>query len=98
MAITLILWRNAHKFLECNPRPVHSGSERMNPAGHSIKNVAAVVGSLRRGSLNRKFAESVVGKLSADRLRFHFIEIADLPLLPEAFTAICLLRRAGRTC
>jgi chromate reductase len=59
----------------------------MNTAGHSIKNVAAVVGSLRRGSINRKFAESV-GKVSADRICFQFIEIADLPPLPEAFTDI----------
>lgn len=51
----------------------------MNTPGNSIKNVAVVVGSLRRGSINRKFAESV-GKLAADRLRFHFIEIGDLPL------------------
>ena len=51
----------------------------MNTPGNSIKNVAVVVGSLRRGSINRKFAESI-GKLAADRLRFHFIEIGDLPL------------------
>ena len=51
----------------------------MNTPGNSIKNVAVVVGSLRRESINRKFAESV-GKLAADRLRFHFIEIGDLPL------------------
>jgi chromate reductase len=51
----------------------------MNTPGNSIKNVAVVVGSLRRGSINRKFAEGV-GKLAADRLRFHFIEIGDLPL------------------
>ena len=41
--------------------------------------MAVLVGSLRRGSINRKFAESI-GKLAADRLRFHFIEIGDLPL------------------
>jgi NADPH-dependent FMN reductase len=51
----------------------------MNTPGNSIKNVAVVVGSLRRESINRKFAESV-GKVAADRLRFHFIEIGDLPL------------------
>ena len=44
-----------------------------------IKTVAVLVGSLRRGSINRKFAESV-GKLAADRLRFQFTEIGDLPL------------------
>jgi chromate reductase, NAD(P)H dehydrogenase (quinone) len=60
----------------------------MNTAGHSVKNVAVVVGSLRRGSINRKLAESV-GKVWADRLCFQFIEIGDLPPLPEAFTAIC---------
>ena len=31
----------------------------MNTPGNSIKNVAVVVGSLRRESINRKFAESV---------------------------------------
>ena len=44
--------------------------------------VAVLVGSLRRGSLNRKFAESV-GKLAADRLTFRFVEIGDLPLYDE---------------
>ena len=34
------------------------------------------------------FAEGV-GRVSADRLCFQFIEIGDLPPLPEAFTAIC---------
>jgi chromate reductase, NAD(P)H dehydrogenase (quinone) len=51
----------------------------MKKGRDSIKTVAVLVGSLRRGSINRKFAESV-GKLAADRLRFHFIEIGDLPL------------------
>ena len=41
--------------------------------------VAVLVGSLRQGSLNRKFAESL-GKLAADRLTFRFLEIGDLPL------------------
>jgi chromate reductase len=51
----------------------------MKTTRHPIKNVAVLVGSLRRGSINRKFAESV-GNLAVDRLRFHFIEIGDLPL------------------
>jgi len=44
--------------------------------------VAVLVGSLRQGSLNRKFAESL-GKLAADRLTFRFVEIGDLPLYNE---------------
>jgi chromate reductase len=50
----------------------------MNTPTNSINNVAVLVGSLRPGSINRKFPESV-GKLSANRLRFHFIEIGDVP-------------------
>jgi chromate reductase, NAD(P)H dehydrogenase (quinone) len=44
-----------------------------------MKTVAVLVGSLRRESINRKFAESL-GKLAADRLDFKFVEIGDLPL------------------
>jgi chromate reductase, NAD(P)H dehydrogenase (quinone) len=44
--------------------------------------VAVLVGSLRQGSINRKFAESL-GKLAADRLTFQFIEIGDLPIYNE---------------
>ena len=44
--------------------------------------VAVLVGSLRQGSLNRRFAESL-GKLAADRLTFRFVEIGDLPLYDE---------------
>ena len=44
--------------------------------------VAVLVGSLRQGSLNRKFAESL-GRLAADRLTFRFVEIGDLPLYDE---------------
>ncbi|MCB8837747.1 NADPH-dependent FMN reductase [Aurantimonas sp. VKM B-3413] len=41
--------------------------------------VAVLVGSLRRESINRKFAESI-DKLAGDRLTFNFVEIGDLPL------------------
>ncbi|MCB5174332.1 MULTISPECIES: NADPH-dependent FMN reductase [Microvirga] len=44
-----------------------------------MKTVAVLVGSLRRESINRKFAESVA-KLAAGRLDFRFVEIGDLPL------------------
>ncbi|MGC8001390.1 NADPH-dependent FMN reductase, partial [Salmonella enterica] len=43
------------------------------------KTVAVLVGSLRRDSINRKFAESLA-KLAAGRLDFRFVEIGDLPL------------------
>ncbi|MBS7701126.1 MULTISPECIES: NADPH-dependent FMN reductase [unclassified Chelatococcus] len=44
-----------------------------------MHNVAVIVGSLRRESINRKFAESI-GKLASDRLNFNFVQIGDLPL------------------
>ena len=47
-----------------------------------MKTIAVLVGSLRRDSLNRKFAESV-GHLARDRLTFRFAEIGDLPLYNE---------------
>jgi chromate reductase len=47
-----------------------------------MKTVAVLVGSLRRESLNRKFAQSL-GRLAADRLEFKFVEIGDLPLYNE---------------
>ena len=47
-----------------------------------MKTVAVIVGSLRRESLNRKFAQSL-GRLAAGRLDFRFVEIGDLPLYNE---------------
>ncbi|MBE7182883.1 MAG: NAD(P)H-dependent oxidoreductase [Methylobacterium mesophilicum] len=47
-----------------------------------MKTVAVLVGSLRRESINRKFAESL-GRLAKDRLDFRFVEIGDLPLYNE---------------
>jgi chromate reductase len=47
-----------------------------------MKTVAVLVGSLRRDSINRKFAESLA-KLAAGRLDFRFVEIGDLPLYNE---------------
>jgi chromate reductase len=47
-----------------------------------MKTVAVLVGSLRRESINRKFAESI-GKLAAGKLDFKFIEIGDIPLYNE---------------
>ncbi len=44
-----------------------------------MKTVAVLVGSLRRDSINRKFAQSVA-RLAGDRLAFQFVEIRDLPL------------------
>ncbi len=44
-----------------------------------MKTVAVIVGSLRRESINRKFAESL-GQLAGGRLAFRFVEIGDLPL------------------
>ncbi|MGQ7793988.1 NADPH-dependent FMN reductase [Faunimonas sp. B44] len=44
-----------------------------------MKTVAVLVGSLRAGSINRKFAESL-GRLAAERLECRFVEIGGLPL------------------
>ena len=44
--------------------------------------VAVLVGSLRRDSLNRKFAEALA-RLAAGKLTFTFVEIGDLPLYNE---------------
>lgn len=44
-----------------------------------MKTVAVLVGSLRRDSINRKYAE-VLGKLASDRLRFQFVDLSSLPL------------------
>ena len=41
--------------------------------------VAVLVGSLRKGSLNRKLAEALTG-VAPDSLSFDFVEIDDLPL------------------
>ncbi len=47
-----------------------------------MKTVAVLVGSHRRESINRKFAESLA-KLAEGRLNFRFAEIGDLPLYNE---------------
>ncbi|MFD1912426.1 NADPH-dependent FMN reductase [Halodurantibacterium flavum] len=44
-----------------------------------MKTVAVIVGSLRRDSINRRFAEVLAG-VARDRLSFRFVEIGDLPL------------------
>jgi chromate reductase len=44
-----------------------------------VKKVALLVGSLRRDSINRKFADAV-GELASDRLVFQNVEIGSLPL------------------
>ena len=47
-----------------------------------MKTVAVLVGSLRKDSINRKFAEALA-KLAAGKLNFKFVEIGDLPLYNE---------------
>ena len=46
-----------------------------------MKTVAVLVGSLRKDSINRKFAQALA-KLAAGRLEFNFVDI-DLPLYNE---------------
>lgn len=48
--------------------------------------VAVIVGSLRRQSVNRVFAEAL-GKLARPKLEFQFIEIGDLPLYNQDLEA-----------
>lgn len=45
----------------------------------ALPTVAVIVGSLSKGSINRKFAEAI-GRLARGKLNFRFIEIGDLPL------------------
>ncbi|MBB3998267.1 NADPH-dependent FMN reductase [Aureimonas pseudogalii] len=47
-----------------------------------MKQVAVLVGSLRRDSINRKFAEAL-GHLAAERLEFNFVELGDVPMYNE---------------
>jgi len=47
-----------------------------------MKQVAILVGSLRRESINRKFAESVA-RLAAGRLDFQFVPLGEIPLYNE---------------
>ncbi len=47
-----------------------------------MHSVAVIVGSLRRESINRKFAEALA-RLAAGGLDFRFVEIGDLPLYNE---------------
>ena len=47
-----------------------------------MKQVAVLVGSLRRDSINRKFAEAL-GHLAAERLEFRFVELGDVPMYNE---------------
>lgn len=49
-----------------------------------MKSVAVLVGSLRRESINRKFAQSIA-RLASDRLHFQFVEIGALPLYDQDF-------------
>lgn len=48
--------------------------------------IAVVVGSLRKDSINKKFAQAL-GKLAAGKLEFHFAEIGDLPLFNQDLEA-----------
>ncbi|MCQ0969953.1 NAD(P)H-dependent oxidoreductase [Paracoccus sp. TK19116] len=40
--------------------------------------IAVLIGSLRKGSLNRKFAQALEG-IAADRMRFDYVDLSDLP-------------------
>lgn len=52
----------------------------------ATRNVAVIVGSLRKQSFNRKIANELV-KLSPATLKFNFITIGDLPLFSEDLEA-----------
>ena len=51
----------------------------MRPAVTAVRNVAVMVGSLRKDSINRKIAQALVA-LAPESLRCSFVEIGDLPL------------------
>ena len=51
-----------------------------------MKRVAVFNGSLRKESINRKFAESIA-RLASGKLEFHFVEIGDLPLYNDDLMA-----------
>ncbi|MFT4013303.1 MAG: NAD(P)H-dependent oxidoreductase [Paracoccus sp. (in: a-proteobacteria)] len=50
------------------------------------RNVALIIGSLRKDSLNRKLAKAIVN-LAGDRLSFHELHIGDLPHYNEELWA-----------
>ena len=50
------------------------------------RNVAIIVGSLRRDSLNRKVAEALVAA-APPGLAFNFVEIGDLPFFNQDLEA-----------
>ena len=75
----------------------------MRPAVTAVRNVAVMVGSLRKGSINRKIAQALVA-LAPESLRCSFVEIGDLPLYnqdldtatpPPAWTAFRASIRAA---
>jgi len=47
-------------------------------------NVAVLVGSLRKESINLKLARAVE-RLASDELKFHYVRISDLPLYTQEF-------------
>ena len=51
-----------------------------------MKTVAVLVGSLRRESINRKFAESLA-LLAKGRLEFRFVELGDVPMYNDDLVA-----------
>ena len=54
--------------------------------------VAIIVGSLRRASVNRKAAEALT-RLAPTNLSFRFVEIGDLPLYNEDVEEAGILQR-----
>lgn len=50
----------------------------------SVINIAVLVGSLRKDSINLKLARAVE-KLAGTELKFHYIQIGDLPLYTQEF-------------
>lgn len=51
-----------------------------------MSKIAVVVGSLRKDSTNKKFAQAL-GKLAAGKMEFHFVEIGELPLFNQDLEA-----------
>ena len=57
------------------------------PAHTNVKNIALIIGSLRKGSFNRQVANAIVEKLAtvAPNFSVNEVQIADLPLYNQDF-------------
>jgi len=62
----------------------------------AVRDVAVVVGSLRKESLNRKMAKALI-EIAPDSLKLEIVEIGDLALYNEDLEATATVLRRGRS-